>query len=159
MQRWRRWLIAGLSMLAGLSMVSGGAAPAALAAPGDTAWLYSGVYYLPGNPPDSPPKCVSRRIDLGAGTYRWAAGHTTGLDTGRLLIDRTWRLGAGGYTWTVCIDPNAGATPGDGHYVLYTELDPSYGPWRTVRLVSRGFKLTPNEYQIYSFLDPIRLER
>lgn len=127
--------------------------PSALAAPGDPATIYAGLFHLPGNPPNTPPKCgPTKRIQLGAGTYRWVSGTEFSGDPW-LRIDRTLRLGAASYDWKVCIDPN------QGHYVMYAELDPSYGPWRTVRVVSRGFPLTTGDYWLYSRLDPITLDK
>lgn len=137
-----------------LATVVAAASPSpAFAAPGDSVTIYAGEFHLPGNPPNTAPKCGKpKRLQLGAGSYRWVSGTELGGDPWP-RIDRTLRLGAAAYDWKVCIDPN------QGHYVMYSELDPSYGPWPTVRVVSRGFHLTTHDYWLYSRLDPISLDR
>ena len=126
----------------------------AMATPGDPAYLTSGLYGLPPRVPVTDPVCVDRTLNLAAGTYRWEAGWVSGT-TVRRTIDRTWRLGSSSYSWNVCLDPIAAY---GNDYVMYSELDPSYGAWRTVRVVSRGFTLPRGVYQTYSKLTPLVFE-
>lgn len=99
----------------------------------------SGWIYLTANPTDDMHTfCVAARPLVEGATYEWQIrvanqrfpGQYAGL-TGRMI-----KLGTDDYDWNVCIDPK------DSHYVLYSELDPVYPPWRTVRLTSRGFTVS-----------------
>lgn len=130
-----------------------GPASVVVAAPGDTATVRTGYMYLDPDPVDNMHTvCKSRYLYLaGAKRYNWSVGLSDQRfgsvqgTTGR-YID----LGSSDYVWEICIDPK------DGYYILYSELDPVYPPWRTVRLTSRGFTLTnmASLFSAFSRLDP-----
>jgi hypothetical protein len=127
-------------------------AESAEAAPSDPQSVMAPALYLTANPVDSMRTvCVSTTIGIYGGTWTWSMAVSRELDKwGRR--ETNYELGQGSYNLKVCLDPK------DGHYVIFSELDPANPAWRTVRLVSQGFRIPESGgYSYYALLTPVRL--